>query len=147
MEHSNYINTTPRMHCAEISFKEWCIHFQQCRSRCACFLSSCTECFIFDCINITCLSCSPGWCIFFSQCSECLLCLEFEYCLCSFVVYQTLRIYHRERIIVIIIIIIISSSYCYYDRFQVSSLPLGGLSPATTVSYAPSIPMPPLGTD
>ena len=63
-----------------------------------------------------------GDAFFFDQSSEGLLYLVLEYCLRSFVVYQTLWIYYFEWIIIIIIIIFY---YCYYYRFQIINLPLG----------------------
>ena len=43
--------------------------------------------------------------------SECLLCLVFEYHLCSFVVYQTLWVSHIEWMVIIIVCIIITTIF------------------------------------
>ena len=89
------------------------VHFQQCRSRHTCFLSCRAECFMFDCINITCCFGHLASEFYLDQCSECLMSFVFEYRLRALVVYQISWKYHLEWIIIIIVIII---SYYIADR-------------------------------
>lgn len=54
-------------HVANSNFTVWIVclnHFQWCRWRRVCFLSSRAECIIFDSVNITCLSWPLGRCVF-----------------------------------------------------------------------------------
>lgn len=72
------------------------IHFQQCKSRHYTFYPvTLKAAFLTAPALIACLSCLTAV-FFLYQCFEYLLYLVFEYCLHSFITYQTLWTYYRE---------------------------------------------------